>query len=348
MIERATANLAYLQIGKEETRGTLVPATRIHAYNIATFGREVRMNRFDRQLSGSLARYKSRPAITRRLTPLILEEDLTFENVLLPLISGVQGGVTPAQLAEGVYRWRFAPSLTDDPNIETFSCEYIQGSGHNLRAAFKAPYFGCTDFEIRVGEGQPPVVTSLHTGRRYTIGEPTSGLVEPTLSYANSANYGMYDDSETGVYGTTIIPEQLLSLRVRFTGFIYPEYIGDPRQDRDFSHLAVSGERVLDVRGEIAVNLATDDFLMRHEDYKYTNLLQTVRRLRFFLAGSPLSSGFTNSLWIDAPMVHDNDSLVEISEDDIGRSIIFFHMYSIDDGVQDVAYTVTNGLESYL
>ena len=350
MIERATANLAYLQIGKETEHGVLVPATRINPYNIATLGRAVRMNRFPGQLSGALARYKSLPAITRRFTPLILEEDLTFENVLLPLISGVKGGVTPTKVREGVYEWRFAPSLTEDPNIETFSCEYIQGSGHNTRAVYKAPYCGCTDFEFRIGINIPPTITSLYVGRRYTLVEPTLGLVEPNLSYGNSANYAIYDDSDTGTYGTTVVPEQVLSLRVRFSGFIFPKYTGQPRPDRDFTSLGFSGERLLQVSGTIVVNLNEGSFVRRHDSYKYDNLIQTARRMRFEFVGSPLdiSTGSYNKLAIDAPMVHSEESLEDIIlDEETGLSIANFNMYSIDDGVQDVAFTVTNGLASF-
>ena len=351
MLERATASLAYLQYGIEFEQGVIVPASTIHPNSEVGFERSLILNSFRRQVSGSFARYGSRSVKTRHFTPLTVVNPLSFELVLLPLLTGVQGDVIPTQPditnATDVYRWRFAPPLTGEQNIDTLTFEYAQRASSSQRG-YVAASFGCVDFSINLGTGLQPNITALYMGQKHKVATPTAGLIEPELSYANSANYRMFDNADGGVYGTTPVRGQLQSLNARFNGFVAPDYKGDTRASKDFHSFIFNDQRLLEVQGEIAINLGQDDFLNRHESYIYDSKVQTVRRIRFAIEGSPLSGGFYNALWIDAPLLHAQDSLQVIDVDEFGRAIISFHMYSVDDGEQDVAFTVTNKLQNPL
>lgn len=95
MSPQTQSSRSRLQIGKEVTRGLAVTPTRVHRHNSITWSDEIRLEDYADQISQSLAMTSVPPTQQRRGTMAAIDEYLSFDQVLLPLLSGVRGGVTP-------------------------------------------------------------------------------------------------------------------------------------------------------------------------------------------------------------------------------------------------------------
>ena len=88
-----------IAIGKETTRGTSVARTRRILTQEATYRIIEEEEQFEDHMHGTIARASEEPVTTRHHTELELPMPLDFEQILLALLSGVQGGVTPTTVA---------------------------------------------------------------------------------------------------------------------------------------------------------------------------------------------------------------------------------------------------------
>lgn len=130
----SVAALRKLQIGKETTRGTEVAATsRIIGRPGGITYRDLTEKPPTEADWGLLdERHSTDPSeIARQITEIEVEQDLSFEQILEPLLAGVIGAVTPVTQAMGAdgELWTFTPNAATDPVPDAFTMEYSEDNG---------------------------------------------------------------------------------------------------------------------------------------------------------------------------------------------------------------------------
>ncbi len=154
----AVAPERLIQLGKESTRGTEVDAT---ARLIPRPGEvtwrdntekppvEGDTGTLDKRHSASLSQ------IARQLTEFDITSDLSYEQILYPLVAGVKGGVTPVTQAAGAdgELWTFTPFASADPNPDAFTIEYVEREGTTNKMQVTAPYGLVKRIRISASQG---------------------------------------------------------------------------------------------------------------------------------------------------------------------------------------------------
>ena len=184
-----------IQVGKETTRGTAVAAARRIVTPQATYRRQETFEQFEEDMDGLLTRSSRAPLNIRNGTELEIGGfPLDFEQILLPLLSGVKGGVTPTSPGTDAARlWTFKPSASADPAPDTFTVEFEE-SDFSSNAEMEAAYAFATELEITGGDEGAPEVRFIMTARRTSDATKTAGLSLPSLNPAANARWSVYVD----------------------------------------------------------------------------------------------------------------------------------------------------------
>ena len=349
----AQSDAARLQIGVETTSGSAVVANRIHRYNDLTYSVQEFLQTYEDQISNTLAKFSTRPKVRRRGTEVAINEFLSFEQVLLPLLAGVRGGVTASTPTGATLArtWTFTPDLNAAPSPETFTVEYTERRGTS-RDASEAPYCFASAFTIAASISATPTMATTLMGRRTSTSTETTGIALPDLHYGNELRWGLYEDSAWSGVGTTLVEGQVLDLSVTWSDFLMARYFGDLRADSDFSSSGFSATRMLDITGTVAVDPAATGFTTRHKAYKADG---TPRIYRLRLVG-PIIEGTSNYyLNVDFAGVHAEDSLQDYGSDQDGMNVRSLHLQSIEYATgtggsairRDVSFQVQNALATY-
>ena len=249
----AIKSLTLIQIGEETTRGTEVNANRRILTKEATYRFNEEMESFLEQMHGTLTRSAVDPIVVRNGTEFEISNDLDFEQILLFLLSGYKGAVTPTTPGTGEARlWTFTPSVTADPAIDTYTIEFEESDGSNVLEQ-QALYGFTTGFSIAAGlEGIPQLSASM-VARKTSLGTKTAGVSLPTVTYAPNGRWAVYIDSSWANLGTTQITGQIHSIDFTFGNFLYPKYTLDNRSDLDFTKYAWR-QRLVNVTMQVSVD----------------------------------------------------------------------------------------------
>lgn len=225
-----------LQIGMESTKGTLVAATRVLPGN----------NRLAENISfyrsphprGVRATVGGAGVITRKGCEISIDTELTAEEILWFLLTGIKGGVTGVN-ASSDYTWTFSPELTTGvPTLNAATVEFIMADGSTNHYYGEAGYAMTESFKIdwSADSGTDPVKLSAKMFARARQTDTPTGSLEvystreplvPALSkhYLDTSWAGLGGTQLTGIIRTG-------SLEV-VTG-LAPDYTADGRSDKDF------------------------------------------------------------------------------------------------------------------
>jgi len=336
-----------IQIGKETTRGTAVAATRKILTKAATFKVLETLEEFEGQMQGTLARTAVAPVVTRNGTEFEIVTDLDFEQILLALLSGVKGGVTPTTPGTGEARlWTFTPSVTADPLPTTYTIEYAErdmdASPNEL--GLEAPFGFATGFEIAGGLDQLPQLTISMVARKTGLAASTGALSLPTLTVASNLRWGVYIDNTWAGLGATQITGQIYGFTYKFSDFLRPDYFLDNRSDLDFSNYEFK-PRIVDLTMDVNLGAASGDLVPTEDGNKSAG---TTRFVRLDLKGSAFSApdgGLVRFIRLDGAYFHAADSM----QDREGNEITRVHLLSTYDATQaqDVQMAVQNNLTAF-
>lgn len=232
----ATALKAFrkVQIGKESTKGTLVAAT----VQLVGDGRlaeqqETYRSNYPR---GQRATVGGAGTIVRKGCMLAWETELTAEDILWPLSTGIKGNVTPTN-TNSEYAWAFAPQITTGvPTLDAATVEFIEADGSTNHIASEAGYGMTRKFGISWATGEIAKLTwEMFTRARQTT-TPTGSLTPYTSRepLAGDLCKVYLDTSYSGIGGTQVVTI------VRSGDFecvcgVEPDYTTDGRADKDFS-----------------------------------------------------------------------------------------------------------------
>jgi hypothetical protein len=340
-----------IQIGKESTRGTPVAATRKILTKASTFRILETLEEFEGQMHGTLARTAMAPLVVRNGTEFQVVTDLDFEQVLLPLLSGVKGGVTPTTPGTGEARlWTFTPSVTADPLPTTYTIEYAErdmdASPNEL--GLEAPYGFATGFEIGGGLDQLPQLTIDMVARKTGLAASTGALALPTLNVASNLRWKVTIDSTWANLGTTQITGQVYGFAYKFSGFLAPAYYLDNRSDLDFSQYEFN-PRMVDLTMDVTLGAASGDLVPTEDGNKSAG---TMRFVRLELLGGAFDSpdnGRNRIIRLDGAYFHAMDSMQDRGADNEGNAVTRLHLLSTYDSTQaqDVEMVVENNLTAF-
>ena len=342
--------LSRLQIGIETAAGTLATTTRSWRYREATYENMITLEEFNEQVSGTFARTATKPFVTRFGTQLQYNSEFSFEQIMLPLASGVKGAATtttPTSATKArLHTW--APGLAAAPALETYSLEYGFHDGTNQRA-FRAPYAFTTEFTVGgSAEGISMLGATMMARRTVEAAAPTT-ITRPDLSYGANISWGFTDDSSWANLGDTALLGTVNSFEATWRDFVSPKYSLDGRADKDFSSINLIGRRVLDITAQVVIDPASSSFWRTHLAAKEAG---TKRFLRGTLTGDVIETVATvdlhNFFYFEGAFVHASDSLTSYGTDEDGEAVVDVHLMSIADGTNgDVQFAVQNGLASF-
>ena len=339
--------LTLIQVGKESTDGTAVAATRRILTKGATYRHLETQEMFEGQLSGVLSRSVTAPVITREHTQLEISTDLDFNQVLLPLLSGVKGGVTSSIPGSGEARlWTFAPSQTA-PSVDPYTIEMVVDDG-DAKQQIEAPFGVTTSFEITGGVDAVPQITWSMDARKSVQSTYTSGIALPAVKFASNLRWQMSLDTTWANLGTTNINGQVYGFTWGQSALVMPQYY---LQNRD----------ALDFAGVEAQMRTTDLAIEATFDTGGSNLYETeiaakasgsTRFIQLRLLGAAFASpdnGRYHTIDLKGSFVHADDSMQDLGADRDGNSVVSLHLVSQYDSTsgQDVEYVVENALASF-
>lgn len=223
-----------VQIGKESTKGTLVPATVV----LVGEGRLAEQQEFYRSNypRGQRATVGGAGTIVRKGSVLTWETELTAEDILWPLSTGIKGNVSPTN-TNSEYAWAFAPQITTGvPTLDAATVEFIEADGVTNHIASEAGYAMTRKFGVSFATGEIARLSWEMFARARQTSTPTNALTPYTSRepLASDLCKVYLDTSYAGIGGT-----QLTTI-VRSGEFecvcgVEPDYTVDGRSDKDYS-----------------------------------------------------------------------------------------------------------------
>ena len=344
-----------VQIGKETTRGTAVAATRRLLTKKAMYRIREEFEGHEGQMTGNLARASVAPTLARTWTEFEFDSDLDFTQLLLFLLTGVKGAVTPTTPGSGEARlWTFTPSPTVDPAPDTYTIEYAErdmlASPNEL--SNEADYGFTKDLEISAGEDGMVTVKASMVARASSETASTGSLSVPTPEFIPVARTAIYIDGTWANLGTTQITGQIFGFSFRYYDALVEKWYLDNRSTLDWSAYDYPGAedgRKAELTMDVVLGAASGDLVPTEDASKTAG---TTRFVRVDLNGSAFDSpdnGLSRYVRLDGAYTHAPDSMQDRGEDRDGSKITRLHLLSFYDSTQaqDVELSVQNSVASF-
>jgi hypothetical protein len=344
-----------LQIGKEVTYGTEVPATRILRIDGLRWNDQSSQRLYTPNYSiGRMTRRTDVPTVTRTgLANSSYETDFSFEDVLFPLLAGFKGGVTSSEKTamQDDREWIFQndPNTGDVlPDSYTLERRLSNGSTHWDSLALGTLV---ESFEISADSGgdmtrltvnfwsRAPVSTGFTTG--LSLLTPFTPL--PALSW----RFGI-DNTWAAMDVTTAIPSYDVGTEISttvksftfryFTGVAPALYIGDGRTDPS-KHKTMPRGAELELSVEYNATIDTERTKAAAGSKRYIRLLGE---------GARIGTGFNFSCLIQGAYVYPDGGFGEVGAESDGAETMTLRLESLpDDDTEDLEIKVINQENSF-
>ena len=282
MTQPALREFDILQVGEESTKGTLVAATvQIKGDTQLTEGQDFYRDDYP---ADSIYEGGGEGVITRQFSEFETEMDLTAEEMMWPLHSGIRGAVTGVQDgADAEYTWTFTPENQADRTLDSFTAELIRGVGSSNIYAQEFGYCLTRGFDIDWSQNQRAVVRWRWFGRAKQTTTPTAALAtitgrEPLITPL----LAVYSDDAWGSLGGTQLATVVRSGRLSVETGVMPDYTADQRSDKDFTQHIVGDK--LKATLELVLELNSSGYTESFTDYRAND----IRFIRLDNQGSTL------------------------------------------------------------
>ncbi|KPJ64880.1 hypothetical protein AMK68_00155 [candidate division KD3-62 bacterium DG_56] len=342
MATPAVKILTKVQVGQEAVApGTAADATRcLLAQARYTWQQDV--YEFTDQDMGVFARVPRQGVITRHGSEIELTTPMDFQQILLPLLSGVKGAVTPT--GGGADKtWTFTPATATAPAIDTYTVEFEEASGSDV-AELEFYYGHTTEIEITATDDGVPELRWVMRGRKTVEGTKTAAIGKPTLVYAPNARWGVWVDDTWATLGTAQKTGQVYGFRWTYRGQVHPAFYLDNRSDLDFTQTEQAKPEV-----EIEMDVVHDpDSASLVQDEETHKAAQDLRFVQLKLTGAALG-GSNYSVSLLGSFYHAGDSMASRGEDRDGNLITRVHLVSAYDptSTNQASIVVVNNLASF-
>jgi len=217
------------------TKGTLVPATR------QIIGDHTMLEEEDFYRSPYPAGVRSNVGgagvIIRQGTKVTASTELTAEEILWALLTGVKGGITPSTVDTLAKNWLFTPELTTGVvTIDTASLEMARGDGTTNHYTGLAAYGMTESFKIDWAFNQIAKLTINMFARARAAGAITGSIVQyPSREALTSNQMAVYWDTAYANLGNTALAGLVRSASFTCTTGYAPDYTLDGRTTVDFT-----------------------------------------------------------------------------------------------------------------
>ncbi|HXG36520.1 MAG TPA: hypothetical protein VNL15_06100 [Dehalococcoidia bacterium] len=228
-----------LQVGIESVKGTLVAATRV-INGEHRFSEEQDFYRSANAI-GVRANVGGAGVITRKGCMLEVASELTAEEILWPLLTGIRGAVTPTG-AGADKTWTFTPQLTTAVlTIDSATLEFVRADGVTNHYYGEAGYGMTSSFKIDWAFNEVAKLAWSMFARARQTGTPTAAL-SPYASREElvSPLLAVYQDTTWAGLGTTQLTGIIRSASFECTTGLAPDYTLDARADKDMVQHKVS------------------------------------------------------------------------------------------------------------
>lgn len=224
-----------MQIGKESTKGTLVAATKVligdnHLEEVVNTYRSGHPRGVRTSVGGA-------GVITRQGCNISINTELTAEEVLWFLLTGIKGGVTGSN-SGGDYTWTFSPELTTGiPTVDSATVEFVLSDGSTNHYYGEAGYAMTQSFKIDWSADSASDAVKFSASmfaRARQSGSPTGSLSPYTREPLVAALSKHYLDTSWAGLGGTQMTGICRSGSIEVNTGLMPDYTGDGRSDKDF------------------------------------------------------------------------------------------------------------------
>ena len=224
----------YLQIGEEAAKGTLVAATD-QIPGEGSFAEEQDFYRSSYP-AGVRSNVGGAGVVLRNGVEVDWNSELTAEDMLWPLHSGILGNVTPVP-AGADNTWTFTPELTTGiPTLDSVTLEFVQGDGVTNHYYGEAGYGLCRSFKMDWSFNQLARANMKWFARARQTGTPTAALTPTADRTPLTANLlFVYLDTTWAGLGTTQLTGLVRSASIEVMTGLAPDYTLDGRTDKDLT-----------------------------------------------------------------------------------------------------------------
>lgn len=161
---------------------------------------------------------------------------LDYEQVLLPLLTGIEGGVTGVdQDSGGPYLWEFDPTLTAADGVDSATIEYVEDDGTTEHIEREAAYLTCSEFEIDIPLNGLAMLRATYFARQSKSSTVTASLSPLSRALIPGELFTCaIDDTYAGIGGTAF-GGHIRQATLRVNTGISPKYSLKGRTDLDFT-----------------------------------------------------------------------------------------------------------------
>ena len=328
--------LEKLQIGIETTKGTLVAATRvIVGDNRLIEHRERYRSSYPR---GVRATVGGAGVLTKQWCEVSVETELSAEQILWPLMTGIKGGVSGSN-ANNAFTYTFTPELTTGViTIAAATVEFLESDGSTNHIASEAGYGMTESFKI---ESTPDDIAKLSwkmfTRARQTT-TPTSSLVPYTsLEELPGALLSVYLDTTWAGLGGTQLTGIVRNCSFECMTGLAPDQTADGRSDKDYSKHSVNS-----LAAKLSLTLELDATgASRYDDYRTNDLVY----IRLKWTGGTAGDAGVKTVQIDGAYRFAADPTFP---DDADQKLVALELEAVYDetGTKILEFTAINALSA--
>lgn len=172
----------------------------------------------------------------RKGTAIDYNSDLTAEEILWLLQTGVKGGTTPSTVDTNAKLWLFTPELTTAvTTIDTMTAEMARGDGTTNHYYGESAYVMTQSFKIDWAFNQIARLSAKLFGRARQTDTLTAAIVPYTSREPLASNQlAVYWDTAYANLGNTALAGLVRSASFELTTGYAPDYVLDGRTDVDF------------------------------------------------------------------------------------------------------------------
>lgn len=328
--------LTKLQMGIESTKGTLVAATRvIVGENMFAERRERYRSAYPR---GVRATVGGAGVLTKQWGEVTVETELSAEQILWPLETGIKGSVTGSN-ANNAFTYTFTPELTTGIiTVDAATVEFIHADGTTNHIASEAGYGMTESFSI---SSTPDDIAKL-TWKMFTRARQTTTPTGALTAYSSleplpGALLSVYLDTTWAGLGGTQLTGIQRDVTFNCTTGLKPDFTADGRADKDFSkHSVNSLGATLSITWELdAVGAA------RYANYRANDLVY----IRLKWTGGTVGAAGTKTVQIDGAYRFVGDPSFSYDEDQVLMSAELEAVYDAT-GTKILEFTAINGLSA--
>ena len=227
-----------VQMGIESAKGTAVAATRkIVGDGVFFEEQDIYRAPYPRGIRATVG---GAGTIIQKRGRLEMNADLSAEQMLWPLLTGIRGGVTPSATAS-LQTWTFTPQLTTSViTLDSATVEYAQSDGTTNHYYGESAYCITTGFKVSSAFGSVPKLGWSMAGRARQTDTITAALTPySTLEELTHPLLKVYLDTSWAGLGGTQLSTIVRSLNFDCVTGVTPDYTADGRADKDMTKHSV-------------------------------------------------------------------------------------------------------------